>query len=86
MNLVSVACVDGAAVDELVCVPPVDVKVGDVHAAVAHAARVLRVLLRSDPDQPVLVQIDGQRLQAGQQHVHADVKLGGECITLRVLF
>ncbi len=47
-NLVPVHVADGAGVQELLAVPPVDVEVGDVDAVLAGGARVVRVPLGGD--------------------------------------
>ena len=59
----------------LLAVLPVDVKVGDVDAGVVDGTRVLGVLLRGDADETVLVDVDGERVQAGQEDVDPDVEL-----------
>ncbi len=47
----------------------VDVKVGEVDTLVGQLLRLQAEGPAGEPDQPVTVQIDGQRVQAGQQHV-----------------
>ena len=44
-------------------------------ARVVDGAGVLRVLFRGDADKPVLVDIDAERVKAGDEHVHPDVEL-----------
>jgi hypothetical protein len=47
----------------------VDVKVGEMNALVPQVLLPQAERLAGEPHQPVPVQIDGQRVQAGQQHV-----------------
>ena len=54
----------------------VDAVVGEVHEDIADAAAVVGVLVGGKAHQAVIVEVDAERVQARQQHVQPQIKLG----------
>ena len=53
----------------------VDGKVGDVDERVLDPADVFRIRFRGNPDQAVVINVNGQGIQTRQQNVNAEIKL-----------
>ncbi len=67
--------VHSVAVHETPLVELVHGEIGDVRAAIGSAPRVFGERFGGDADQAVLVDVDRQRVQAREKHVHPQVEL-----------
>ena len=54
----------------------VDAVVCEVGEDVMYFGAFIAVLVGSEPDQPVIIEVDTQGVHAGDEHVQAEVKLG----------
>jgi len=50
--------------------------VGEMHEDISHTATVVCVLVGGEAHQAIVVEVDSQGIDAGQEHVQAEVKLG----------
>lgn len=49
--------------------------IGNVDPVVLGTPRIFRIPFRGNANQPIVVEVDKERIQTGQEHVHSDVKL-----------
>ena len=54
----------------------VDTVVGEVGEHVVHLGALVGVLIGGEPDQAVIIEVDTERVQAGNQDIEPQVKLG----------